>query len=113
MKKSGDEFYYSNEVYIPMQNYSGHFNDAKDNPPRLVQTNCYITFEANGVIKAGASYGSDLYGEPTDYFDHAKFTVFGEDFKVLMDMNDRQYLPELHKLKNQLDSNGCDAICDI
>jgi len=83
-----------------MQDYGGMFNDAKDNPPKLVKTYCYITFEANGLIKAGNTYGPELYGDPTDYFQHAKFTVIDDSFKILFDLKDREYLPEFHKLKN-------------
>lgn len=39
--------------------------------------------------------------------------MLGSDFKILFDLEDRKYLPELQKLKDTINSNGCNAVCDV
>lgn len=65
------------------------------------------------MIKAGNSYGAQSYGEPVDYFRYAKFTMLNSDFKILFDMKERRYLPEMQKVKDAVQSNGCNAVCDV
>jgi len=76
-------------------------------------TECYISFEPSDLIKAGENYGDMSYGEPVDYFKDAKFTMLGYDMRIIFDLENRKYLPEMKKIKNSVASNACDEYCEI
>lgn len=105
MRQSLDKYYYSTEALVPNQNFGGVFDDTRSDepkPPRLTKTECFITFEASQLVRAGDSYGDMSFGDPIDYFQEAKFIMAGKELRVAFDLDNRKYLPEMQRIKNSV-----------
>lgn len=117
MRQKSGKYYLINDAEVYRQTFNGKFDqDLNGEPPIIKRMECYVSFEKSGSVLVGNEYSAEMFASPIDYFRDSFFITLGDDYRAVFDLqvgHAKQFLPELQKLKFDIEYEGCLNYCKL